>query len=282
MIASSAQKLPTPEGGHLHFQSWLPDAPPRAAVLLVHGVGEHSGRYDWLAQRLAEHGLAVHAWDHRGHGLSSGRRGHIESWKDYRQDLRQALDQARTISPPPLPLFLLGHSMGALVALDATLQLDLPLTGLALCGVPMQPAGLTRPHLLVLARLLSRLWPTFPLRLPIQPDQLTTRAPDLADLATDPLLHGQVTVRWATEALRTLDAARAATPRLSLPLLVLHGGQDPLNRVEGAQWLHQQAGSLDKTLHIYPRSRHEPHQDLEREDLVRDFLTWVLTRPPAT
>ena len=249
-----------------------------ASLLLVHGVGEHSGRYRWLAEQLVAQGIAVCAWDHRGHGLSSGQRGHIESWTHYRQDLQHVLHHSRHLDAPTQPLFMLGHSMGALVALDAALHLDLPLAGLAISGVPLQPAGLTRPHLLLLARLLSRVWPTFPLRIPIQPEQLTTQKPDLAALAADPLLHGRVTVRWGTEALRTLASVQAATPRLQLPLLVLHGGQDPLNRVEGALWLHENAGSTDKQLRIYPHSRHEPHQDLDREAFASDLIDWILER----
>ncbi len=278
MTPAPSPALRTADGGHLHFQSWQPTANPRAAVLLAHGVGEHTGRYEWLARRLMERQIAVHAWDHRGHGLSTGRRGHVSSWTEYREDLRLSLEHARTQSAPGLPVFLLGHSMGALVALDAALHLPLPLAGLAVSGAPLQPAGVAKPHLILLARVLSRIWPVFPLPLPITPEQLISRPQDLAALAADPLLHGTVTARWGMEAMRTLDAVRAATPNLRLPLLVLHGAQDPVNRVAGAHWLLEQAGSTDKELRVYPQSRHEPHQDIERETFVRDFADWVLAR----
>lgn len=278
MNAADTSVLVTPDGVRLHFRSWQPAPHPRASVLLVHGVGEHSGRYQWLAEWLVGQGLAVYAWDHRGHGLSSGRRGHVGSWSEYRADLQLCLDHARRSSPAEAPLFVLGHSMGALVALDAVIHSAPVLAGLALSGVPMEPAGVAKWHLVLLARVLARLWPAFPIRLPLAPEQLTSRRDDLDLLAADPLLLRKVTARWGLEAMRALATARLSAFRITLPLLVLHGGQDPVNRVEGARWLLHHAGSEDKQLRVYAQSRHEPHQDLERETFARDVADWALTR----
>ncbi len=262
----------------LHVRHWLPPAPPKAVLLLVHGVGEHSGRYHWLAERLTAQGVAVHGWDQRGHGLSAGRRGHVRSWSDYSADLQLCLEQGSRRPGDPAPLFLLGHSMGALVALHAVLHRSLPLAGLVISGVPLQPAGVAKSHLVMLAQVLARLWPTWPIRLPLTPDQLMSRAEGLAELAADPLMQGTVTARWGVEAIRALAEVRPMLPRLNTPLLVLHGGLDPVNLANGAHCLVEQAGSIDKTLCIYPRSRHEPHQDVEREALASDVAGWVLQR----
>lgn len=267
------------DGLALHGQSWIPQGVSvRGSLIIVHGIGEHCDRYDSIIRELLPRGIAVHSWDQRGHGRSSGRRGHVRSWMDYRHDLLGFIRLIQSGTPTGCPLFVLGHSMGALVLLDTAVT-ELPaVAGLAFSGTPIHPTGVARPHLVFIARLLSRLWPTFAMKLPIQPEDLMADPEKLERIAADPLLHRTITVRWGYEALKALERVRSRMDRLSQPLLILHGLLDSVNLHSGAQWLHDHAASEDKTFKSYPETRHEPHNDIESDTATRDLADWIEAR----
>ncbi len=267
------------DGLALHGQSWLPKSKaPRAVLIIVHGIGEHCDRYENIVRELLPRGIAVHSWDQRGHGRSSGRRGHVRSWSDYRRDLLHFIPLIRSRTPNECPLFVLGHSMGALVLLDTAVTKIPDVAGLAFSGAPIHPAGVARPHLVFLAKLLSRLWPTFAMRLPLQPRDLVADPGKLERIAADPLLHRTITVRWGYEALQALERVRTRMDRLAQPILILHGSLDSVNLLSGAQWLHAHAASDDKTLKSYVETRHEPHNDIESDAATRDLADWIEAR----
>ncbi len=270
--------LTTPEGERLHCPSWLPEGEMRAGVVLVHGVGEHSGRYEGVKKVLLERGIALHGGDLRGHGRSTGRRAHIWRWDEYREDLRQRLEHLQKTEAGGKPLFLMGHSLGALVVLEAAVTMALPVAGLIVSGAPIQPAGLAKPPLILLARVLSVVWPTLRLRLPLRVSDLVSDEVARTAWAEDPLLFSGVTARWGVEAMAAVERVMANSAAIQLPLLVVHGGLDPVNDVAGAEALFQAVGSVDKELRIYARSRHEPHQDIERASVMQDLAEWVEAR----
>jgi alpha-beta hydrolase superfamily lysophospholipase len=304
------------DGLQLFWQRWRPRGgpgrvavgAPRAVVALVHGVGEHSGRYPNLVRPLVADGFAVYAYDHRGHGRSPGPRVHIERWRRYRGDLSVflALVAARE---PGVPLVLYGHSMGSLVVLDYLIERGAadhgdaasrggpasggdearrgdaeggggeaaqpPLAGAVLSGVALQPAGVGKPHQVVMARLLSRVAPRLVVDLGIEPGALTRDPDGLMAAVGDPLLTSKATVRWGAESMAALRRVRAGLPRVELPLLVLHGADDPLNRPAGARELLDAVCSTDTTLHVYPDVRHEPHNDISHARVAADVSEWL-------
>lgn len=268
----------TADGLRLHYRRWS-SGESHAALAIAHGVAEHGGRYEWLATRLADRGLSVYALDHRGHGASPGPRVHIDRWHRYVDDFERFL--ARVAGDPPgRPVFALGHSMGALIALEAAIRRgeSTPAPpGTALAGVvasapPLRPTGLAKPHLIFIARVLSRVLPRVSLRLGIDPDALS-RDPEVGRrYEDDPLVARRATVRWGTEVLRAVEWIEANASAIRIPLLILHGESDRMVTADGSRWLAREVGA---ELKLYPGGYHEPHNDLCRENVVRDIADWM-------
>jgi alpha-beta hydrolase superfamily lysophospholipase len=276
----ATEGLMSTDGLELFYRTWRPAEETRASVVIAHGLGEHGGRYERLVDALLARGFAVCAMDHRGFGRSPGQRGHVSSWAEYRADLGSFLDLARR-ADPEAPLFLYGHSMGALIALDYALEASYGaggLRGLILSGVPLEPVGVAKPWLVLVARALSRILPRAALRSPVDARALSRDPEVVRAYEEDPLVHGQATARWGVEALAAIDRAKGRLPELTLPVLLIHGGDDPLNSPEGSRLIADRAGSADATLRIYEGSRHEPHNDLDREAAVRDVADWIEAR----
>ncbi len=264
-------------GFALFYQRWRPDGTPRTAVAIVHGIGEHCGRYANVVTGLVPRGHAVYGFDQRGHGRSPGRRGHVDSWREYRQDLH-AFVRFIVAQESRRPLFLFAHSMGALVALDYLPTGQEALAGAIISGAPIAPVGMAKPVLVAAARALSRVWPTFVLRSPLSADALS-RDPEIVQAyRSDPLVHGAATARWGVEALEVVRRVRADPAQITLPILFIHGGADRLNAAEGVRRYFEQLGSSDKTLRIYQGTFHEPHNDLDHEQVVEDITAWLEER----
>jgi len=258
----------------LYAQAWLPDARPRAVVVLVHGVGEHSGRYMNVVGPLVEAGYAVYSFDQRGHGASAGRRVHINRWTEYRDDLGTFLGIVAS-KEPSLPVILYGHSMGSLVVLDYLLQKPSGLAGAIISGAALQPAGVGSPAMIAIARVLTHVTPTLAIHLGIAAEALTRDPAALAAYRADPLVTGKATVRWGTESLDTVERIKAGMADIDLPLLVVHGEADHLNLVAGARSLFEAISSADKTLRVHPGVLHEPHNDLGYEQLAVEITEWL-------
>lgn len=258
----------------LYRQSWLPDKPARAAILLVHGLGEHSGRYENFATHCTTRGFAVHAADHHGHGRSEGLRGHVERFSVYLDGLRALRDDARR-RDADLPLFLLGHSMGGLIAAAFLGEDQASFRGCVLSGPALRSDA--EPHALVLAvvRLISWLAPTVPL-IGLDPSGVSRDPAVVAAYVRDPLVHhGKATARLITELSSTMRATLAAAPAITLPLLVMHGDADVLTSPGGSQALYDAAGSDDKTLRLYPGLYHEIFNEPERDQVLGDMSAWL-------
>lgn len=261
-------------GLELFWQCWRREGDPRAVVALVHGVGEHSGRYMNLVRPLVDDGYAVYGYDQRGHGRSPGPRVHIDRWSDYREDLRAFLGLVAA-HQPGRPLVVYGHSMGSLVVLDYLLQRPGGLAGAIISGVALQPAGVGKPYQVAVVRVLSGVAPRLSLDLGIGAGSLTRDPEALEAARTDPLLTSRATVRWGAESLATVRRVNEDMATIDLPLLVLHGGADPLNRPAGALALFNAVATPDKRLRIYPGVRHEPHNDLGHEQVAADVKEWL-------
>lgn len=258
----------------LYYQQWSPESEPRAVVALVHGVGEHSGRYMNVVGPLVEAGYVVYGYDQRGHGVSPGRRVHIDHWSEYRQDVTAYLDLVAE-QTPGRPVVVYGHSMGSLVVLDYLLQRPKGLAGAVISGAALQPAGVGKPGMIAAARVLTHVLPRLAIDLGIDAESLTHDPVALAAYRADPLVTGKATVRWGTESLDAVDRIVGGMSRIDLPLLVVHGEDDKLNLVAGARALFNAVSSEDKTMHVYPGVYHEPHNDFGHEKLADDVAEWL-------
>ncbi|WP_298981293.1 alpha/beta hydrolase [Caldilinea sp.] len=263
-------------GVELFAQRWRPDRAPRGVVVLVHGFGEHSDRYGYLVTALTAAGYLVYSFDHRGHGRSPGQRGHVHRFDDFLEDVRQMIARARA-DEPSLPLFLFGHSVGGLVALDYAIRHPEELQGVV-ASAPLLSQPNISPLVLTIARLLSRLAPTFPLDTGLDPTTIARDPAEVQRYTTDPLVHAKTSARAAAEAMDAVAWVQAHAGELRTPLLLYHGGADRLAPIAGSRTFFVNAGSADKTFWELPDGFHEAHNDLDREQLFARLVAWLDAR----
>ena len=263
----------------LGAQSWGPEGPARAAVVLVHGLIEHSGRHARTAVELVRQGFAVHAMDLRGHGRSEGRRGDVRSFDQYLLDLDVFFARVRA-AEGDRPLYLMGNSMGGLIVSLWTVLRRPQIAGLILTGPLLELADELYPqlrHLITAANLVAP-W----LRVPRFPfDWLAHDPKVVADFRRDPLVcQNGFTVRVAAEVRRAMREMSARAASLQDPLLILHGGDDRICGPSGSRALYAKAGSADKTLHVYDGLYHEVLDEPQPEAVLADLTTWLDQRAP--
>ena len=246
----------------------------RGEIVIVHGFGEHSGRYDRLGLHLNAHGYSVTAYDHRGHGLSDGLPGHVESFTEYEADLERIVAAVRSRSEGHA-IFLVGHSMGGLIALRYLATRSGGLAG-AVISAPL--IGLASPapaYKLMIARVGARLAPGFRLNNEINPAVLS-RDPEVGKAyASDPLVNRKVSSKWFAEATRAMEEVNEWAPRITLPLIVMHGTEDRLASVEAAKRLFERIGASDKELVIYPGFYHELFNEPEKQEIFDRVTEWL-------
>jgi alpha-beta hydrolase superfamily lysophospholipase len=263
-------------GLSLFRRTWRPDGGVRAVLINVHGLGDHSGLYPALAEHCTARGIALYAPDLRGNGRSPGRRGYVERWEEYREDLQRFVAVVRQ-EEPGLPLFLLGNSLGGLIVLDSVLHRPEGIRGVIAASPAVGRVGVPAP-LMALGRVLSRVWPHFSLRTGmdlsgIARDPLVTNT-----LLADPLFHRMGTARLSTELTAAIARVQAAAPRFPLPLLVLHGSADRMVPPEGSRAFVARVGHPDCELHEYPGAYHALFADLDRERVLTDLEQWISAR----
>ncbi|MCF8149674.1 MAG: lysophospholipase [Sulfuritalea sp.] len=275
-MASQAFELTATDGQHLAGQAWMP-AGHRAVIALVHGIAEHSGRYGFLAEGANARGVGVVALDLRGHGRSPGERSYVERFDDYLLDVDALFGRVGELAAGR-PVFLMGHSMGGAIALHWLTQRQQALAGLILSSAALK-LGDDMPRLLVaLAPLISR-WLPHLRGGGVDPQLISRDAAAVAAYVGDPLSsHEGPPIRTGAELLRAMAANLAAAPTLKLPVYLLHGDADRLTDPLGSQAIHDRWGGADRTLRLWPGSRHETLNDLDREAVRTELIDWVLAR----
>jgi lysophospholipase len=279
VTAQASGSLTGVGGGRLFWRSWTPDEPAHAVIVLVHGLGEHSGRYEHVVARLVDEGYAVHTLDHRGHGRSDGPRALIEDMDHVVADLDALVDQA-VAAHPGVPVFLLGHSMGGLISLRYALAHQDRLDGLVLSACLAQLDPVPRPLELV-ARTLSVIAPRAPL---IALDSaLVSRDPTVvSDYRSDPLVHhGKIPARTAVQLADSVERFPETVSAITVPVLILYGTADGLCPPAGSVMLGERIGSSDKTVNAYEGLFHEILNEPERERVLDDIGGWLAVRAPA-
>ncbi|WP_426514284.1 lysophospholipase [Dactylosporangium sp. McL0621] len=261
-------------GVRIVYDVWRPEGGATGVVVLSHGMGEHARRYDHVVQRLGDIGLAVYAPDHRGHGRSEGKRLLARSISEYTRDLDLLFTQVRERHPGQVP-FLIGHSMGAMIALAYALDHQAGLRALVLSGTPVVPGkGIPKPAIAV-AKVLGRIAPGAPVQ--SLPSKLISKDPAVvAKYDADPLVHhGKVPAGLGGAMLTQMAVFQRRLPELTLPTLVLHGSEDGLVDAESSRLIAARAGSSDLTLHIYEGLHHEVYNEPEQERVLDDLIGWL-------
>ena len=272
------------DGQQLHRCEWprceWPLADAGAAVLIVHGLGEHSGRYARLAAWFNQRGYAVRSYDQRGHGMTPGQRGALRHVDDLLQDLALVYhDYAGTLPQPPL---LLGHSMGGLVAARAVLDGRIVPPALVLSSPALrtrEPAWLQQ-----LARLLSRVVPSLPLRSRLAFEQLTHDAREASRYRDDPLRSGWITPRLADFIFRAGASSIADAAQLAVPTLLLVADSDAIVDPSGSRDFSRAAAPTGKlTTRYFSSLYHELFNEAEpgRSQVLMQLGDWLERQRPA-
>jgi len=261
----------------LAWRVWLPRK-TRAAVLLIHGFGEHCGRYGNVVDTLLPAGFSVWGIDHRGHGKSQGLQGHVDSFMDYVEDVHTYYEEVVSPVTGSLPIFVLGHSMGSIIAMNYACRYQDELAGCVLSGT-----GSTSPisggkAVRTLTAILSRLVPRARINFPLSPDFIS-RDPKVVDAyKEDPLVHAQISFRLARSMSTALATGVEGIGKVDLPILIQCGSED--ESFAGQQQLFDGLQAQDKTLKIYPGLKHEVYNELEsdRKVVLSDLVTWLQQR----
>ena len=261
-------------GLQLYYQCWYPSGrSPQAIVVQLHGLGGHSGLHMPLVSALTAAGYAVYAPDMRGHGRSQGQRGYINCWAEFRGDIQRFLVQVRS-REPHVPLFLLGHSLGAAMALDFLLCQPDGVRGAIVC-TPALGEVKASPIRIFLGQILSRIWPRFSLETGFDPSLASRDRAVVAAYDLDPLRHKQATARLVTEYFDTIARIHARACDWQLPLLVLIGGADGVVAPAGGRHFFELVTFPDKTLHEYPDAYHDLFNDFDALQAIADIEAWL-------
>jgi alpha-beta hydrolase superfamily lysophospholipase len=278
-MRTHSDRLPTRDGLQLPTRSWLPNhaGSERALLVVVHGLGEHIGRYDRLATRLVREGYAVHGFDQRGHGYAPGARCNIGRFEEFVQDLGDFLALVRPLHPGK-QLVLFGHSMGGVVAARAVQQASVAPDLLVLSSPAFRDGADVPGWARRLLTVLAQPFPGFPtVRLS---SSLLSRDPaEVAAYDRDPaVFHGPVKARIASEMARAGAEAIRDAAQIRVPLLLVHGAADGLAQPQGSAALMAQLGGRDAEFQLYPDGPHELFNDVGRERVIGDLLSWLAAR----
>ncbi len=268
------EKLRTPAGASLYYQSWTPLDDCTAILLIAHGLAEHSGRYEHFATHFVARGYAVFALDHIGHGKSDGDRCHIGRFSEYTDGISLLLDRARE-ECPGIPVILVGHSMGGLIATRFLIDHQGEFAGCVLSGAAIQSAIELSPLQRLMMRFFSRVLPKLRV-LQLDASAVSRDPAVIARYRNDPFVfNGKVTARLAEQLFSTMTWIEDRLSAIELPMLILHGSADELTSPEGSKMLHRAISSRDKKLIIYEGLYHEVYNEPEQEDVMADVANWL-------
>ncbi len=262
------------ENQSIYFQNWLPDDPAKAALLIVHGLNEHSGRYGNFSNFFVNEGFAVYSMDLIGHGKSDGTRAFVKDFTNYLDDVILYSEKIKQLQPGS-PIFLIGHSMGGLIG--TLLLIDYPdqFAGAVLSGSVVQVPDDISPLIITLGKIVSFVLPKLGL-LKIDLSGLS-RNPDVVQAyKDDPLVNsGKFTARVSAEMNKSFDRVAIEGFRIKDPVLILHGGSDRIVNPACSHFLYALVSSEIKKKIIYDAFYHEIYNDPGHEQVFKDVLSWI-------
>jgi acylglycerol lipase len=260
------------ESVKIFTRGWQPAGEPLGVVVISHGLNAHGGLYEWVAGQFTCKGLAVYALDHRGHGRSEGERFFVKKFADWTKDLATFIDIVKT-REPGLPVFLLGHSAGGLIACVYTLEHQDEIAGLICEDFAYQtPAS---DVAVAIVKGVSYVAPHAPV-LKLKNEDFSRDPAVVAALNADPLIANESQPsETVAELARAAELLNKSFARITLPLLILHGTADKVTKPSGSKEFYERAGSSDKTLRLYEGHFHDLLADVGKEEVMADILAWI-------
>ena len=262
------------DGLDLYEQWWRPAEEPKAVVAVVHGLAEHCGRHDEIAERLNAHGYAVGAFDLRGHGKSGGDLAYAHAFEDYLKDLEIFMSRVKNRFPER-PVFMMGFSMGGTIVSLLLITRQTKLRGIVLSAPCVKISEDISPFLQKISSILGRLFPKLST---VKLDcTAISRDPEVvAQYDGDPLVYRKGTrARTGAELIKATKLLQAQMDKITLPLLILQGTADRLVAAEGSRMLYDGVKSWDKTLKVYDDFFHEVMREPGKDQVLKDVVTWL-------
>ncbi len=263
-------------GVDLFYHQQLP-ANPIAWIIIIHGWGEHCGRYAYVAEKLLASGFAVAMYDQRGHGKSEGLKTYVNRFSDYVDDLHIVYKKA-AYAADDKPVFLLAHSMGGLVASQFCIQHQPLLRGVILSAASLKVNSDFSPFLQKISGIVSALVPK--LATVKLDNTMLSRDPAILTIAAEDSLHykGGIRARTGAEVLKATKWVEAHASEFKMPVLILHGGADQIAEPQGSLSFYEKCGSPDKQSKVYPGAYHEIMNEINRDEVITDIQRWIHAR----
>lgn len=264
----------TKDNLEIYSKAWLPEGKAKGVVCLVHGVGEHVGRYQADGEALTAGGYILAGFDQRGFGRSGGQKGHTPSLAAYFDDIEGFLSQAKERFPG-LPLFLYGHSMGAVLVLSFTPARQPAIQGVIATGPGFKSAIEEQKFKVLMVKVLGKLFPSLTIKSGVDASGLS-RDPQVAVAYTsDPLVHPLITASWGLSMMEAVALAYSGAPRFPLPLLLMHGTADPIAYPSSSLTYAEVAPKDKLTLKMWEGYLHELHTDPAKAEVFQTMLEWL-------
>ncbi len=261
----------------LYYQGWLPSDEPRAILLVAHGLAEHSGRYINIVDYFVPRGYAVYGFDQRGHGKSPGRRGYVGRFSHFVSDLKTFTDIVHS-KHRDAKVFMVGHSVGGTIATTCAARHQDEFDGLVLSGATLKIGASVSSGLVAVALVLSVVLPKLGLEV-IDASAISQDKTVVDAYVNDPLVYrGKIGARLGAELIRAMQKLPRGMPKISLPILIMHGTADRLSNPEGSRMLYERVSSSDKTLQLYEGFYHEIFNEPNREQVYADMQGWLVAR----
>ncbi|MEL7590792.1 MAG: lysophospholipase [Anaerolineaceae bacterium] len=258
----------------IYYEGWSPEGEVKAVLMIVHGVGEHIGRYTNVVDHYVPLGFAIYGVDHIGHGKSGGEREMVERFEDYIEPLVTFREKIAGWYPGK-PIFIYGHSMGGLITTLYLLDHQADFKGAILSAAAAKVPDNITPLTVTLGKILASITPRVGM-IQLDTNYLSHDKTVVETYNSDPLVfHGKMPVRLSAEMLRAMTRVANEMQKITLPVFILQGSEDKLVDPSAAQMLYDGVGSPDKTLKIYAGLFHEVHNEPEREVMFKDLETWL-------
>ncbi|MFP6615955.1 MAG: alpha/beta hydrolase [Candidatus Hydrogenedentota bacterium] len=264
-------------GGVALFRHFWLISDPKAHVLIVHGYGEHCTRYYPVARRLNDRGYSVYSYDHRGHGRSPGKLGHVPSFDAVIDDLKVVFDSVQG-GIGDEPLFIWGHSMGGLITTAFTVRNQPEVEGLVLTSPGVKSDGNVSPVLIAMSGLIAAFLPWMPVHA-LDANGISRVQKEVDKYVNDPMVyHGKILARTGNGMMNTIKEVESKLGTITLPFIARHGTEDSLVHHSASELLFEKASSEDKTLKLYDGGYHELFNDECKEEFFSDLLGWLNAR----
>lgn len=264
----------TKEGEKIYSQKWIADGAVEAVIVLVHGLGEHIGRYKHVAKFFNDSQISVYGFDHRGHGKSSGKRGHIGSSQFFMDDIETMIDIARKDNPE-LPIFLYGHSLGGNMVLYYSLFKQLAIKGVIATSPGLGTGEPVPPVKLFAAKILKTILPSLTMNNGLDVNNLSHNPQVIKDYQADPLVHSMISAKLAMLMFSNGDWIIENASKFDLPLLLLQGGKDHIVNLKKTKQFAAKVPDSIITFKIFPDLYHEMHNEYEQGQVLNFILDWI-------